>query len=133
MVFVDFVMIAVLLFLLLVLIAPWGLAVYCLIKKKKRLLIGAIVVILVQAALILFLASHSTYYKYNDWWIVGKTEAEIVERYGEFDLTWGDSKAYFIYEDNSWVMPDHLDHYYYIRFDETGIAIEVYDAVAPGG
>jgi len=30
-------------------------------------------------------------------------------------------------------MPDHLDHYYYIEYDENGIVKEVYEGSQPGG
>ena len=101
-------------------------------KKRKKLFIGACVAVFLEAMLILFWASHKTYYKYNEWWIVGKSEEEIVERYGEFDKSWGKSKAYFTYVDNGWIMPDYQEHYYHIEFDSTGIATKVYDGLAPG-
>ena len=41
--------------------------------------------------------------------------------------------AYYIYRDDGWIMPDHLPHYYYIEYDENGLATKVYDGVAPGG
>lgn len=129
----EIIFIAVLVLIVLALIAPGIIAIYSLLKKKKKFLVGACAAILMETVLVLFLASHQTYYKYNDWWIVGKTEEEIVERYGEFDMCWGSSKAYFIYVDNGWVMPDHQPHYYYIEFDDAGIATEVYESLAPGG
>ena len=113
-------------------VAPITIFIYSLMKKRKKLLLGACVAIFIEALFILFWASHQTYYKYNDWWIVGKTEEEIVERYGEFDEIWGKSKAYFIYVDNGWIMPDHQHHFYHIEFDSTGIATKVYDGLAPG-
>lgn len=99
--------------------------------KKCIIIISAIVLLIVGA--ILYLLSHQTYYKYNDWWVIGKTMSEIEERYGEFDIEQGSQIGYFIYTDNGWIMPDHLDHYYYIEFDENGIATEVLDSVQPGG
>lgn len=39
----------------------------------------------------------------------------------------------FIYTDNGPVMPDHLDHYYYIEYDEQGVVYNVYDGCQPGG
>jgi hypothetical protein len=41
--------------------------------------------------------------------------------------------AYYIYKDNGPIMPDHLDHYYYMEYDENGIIYKVYDGCAPGG
>ena len=111
-------------------IAPIAIFVYSLMKKRKKLFIGACVAVFLEAMLILFWASHKTYYKYNEWWIVGKSEEEIVERYGEFDKKWGKSKAYYIHLDNAWDLPPYL---YYIEFDSAGIATKVYVDLAPGG
>jgi len=62
----------------------------------------------------------------------------VEQKYGEFDL--GKIKdnakgrvAYYIYTDNGPIMPDHLDHYYYMEYDERGVIYNVYDGVQPGG
>ena len=90
------------------------------------------------AAMTLFNASHANYYKYNDWAILGKDIHIIEQKYGEFDI--GSVKeeksgdvGYFIYKDNGPIMPDHLDHYYYMQYDENGIVQKVHDGVQPGG
>ena len=59
-------------------VAPIAIFIYSLMKKRKKLLLGACVAIFIEALFILFWASHQTYYKYNDWWIVGKTEEERI-------------------------------------------------------
>lgn len=81
----------------------------------------------------MLIISHSTYYKYNDWWIVGRSKEEIRERYGEFDISCGRARGYYIYYDDKMIMPDQLEHYYWIEFDENGAAKKVYDAPTPGG
>ena len=62
----------------------------------------------------------------------------IEQKYGAFDL--GEVRenekgrvAYYIYTDNGPIMPDHMEHYYYMEYDEKGDIYNVYDACAPGG
>lgn len=62
----------------------------------------------------------------------------IEQEYGEFDL--GEIQenqkgkvAYYIYTDDGPIMPDHLEHYYYMEYDGWGVIYDVYDACAPGG
>lgn len=105
-------------------------------SKKILLLSSAIACIIISS--VLFISSHSTYIKYNDWWVLGNTVERIERRYGEFDLFEyrhgvSGKVAYYIYTDNSGFLPDHLKHYYYIEYNEQGIATRVYDACAPGG
>ncbi|MDE7425820.1 MAG: hypothetical protein K2N51_19340 [Lachnospiraceae bacterium] len=107
-------------------------------KSKKRLSIFLIISIASLSSMIVFLCSHATYYKYNDWWIIGRSISEIESKYGEFDF--GEYKAntsgkvgYYIYTDDGPIMPDHLKHYYYIEYDNEGIANKVYDACQIGG
>lgn len=69
-------------------------------KIKKAIIIIPLIALLL-IGITLFLLSHQTYYKYNDWWVVGKSMSEIEERYGEFDIELGSRKGYFIYTDNS--------------------------------
>ena len=104
----------------------------------KTALIALGIQLLVFGASALFYASHSTYYQYNDWEILNSSIYEIQEKYGEFDLgkiSEGHSGtvAYFVYEDNGPIMPDHLDHYYYMEYDENGMIYKVYEGCGPGG
>ncbi len=107
------------------------------INKKTVIIVAGIhFVLLIVTSLYAF--SHSTYYKYNDWIILQSNIHMIEEKYGEFDL--GEIKdgekgivAYYIYTDNGPIMPDHLKHYYYIKYDEWGVVYNVYDACQPGG
>ncbi|SFD24247.1 hypothetical protein [Ruminococcus albus] len=109
--------------------------------KKKNIKFPVISLVsnsLLLLILTLFGTSHHTYYKYNDWSILGSNISTVRQKYGAFDL--GDvtdkkasRAAYYIYTDNGPIMPDHLKHYYYIEYDEEGIIYKVYDACQPGG
>ncbi|MGN0682897.1 MAG: hypothetical protein ACI4JY_04385 [Oscillospiraceae bacterium] len=110
------------------------------VRKRKGKAIGISIGInaLLLGGTILYTASHSTYYKYNDWAILQSNIYTIEEKYGEFDLgKVNDNQkgrvAYYIYTDNGPIMPDHLKHYYYIEYDENGIVYNVYDECQPGG
>ena len=104
----------------------------------KNSLIVKRILMLVLVVTVLFWASHSTYYLYNDWAILNHSVYDVQERYGNFDLGkisdgHAGRVAYFIYKDNGPIMPDHLDHYYYMEYDENGIIYKVYDGCAIGG
>lgn len=108
-------------------------------KRTNKVIVFATVVNVFLLLLIsLYAASHSTYYKYNDW-IMLKSNIHIIEqKYGKFDLgEINDNRkgrvGYYIYTDNGPVMPDHLDHYYYMEYDEMGEIYKVYEACQPGG
>ena len=109
-------------------------------KKKsiKSTVISLVISIFLLAVLILFIASHSTYYKYNDWVILQSNIYAVQQKYGKFDLgTIRDNQAgkvaYYIYTDNGPIMPDHLKHYYYMEYDEWGVINKVYESCQPGG
>lgn len=92
----------------------------------------------VTAAVLLFTNSHATYYRFNDWAISGSEAAAVIEKYGEPDIggyTAGKSGklGYYIYHDDGPIMPDNLDHYYYVEYNEQGRVTAVYDSVQPGG
>lgn len=110
------------------------------VRQRKGKAIGISIGInaLLFGGTILYTASHSTYYKYNDWAILQSNICTIEEKYGEFDLgKVNDNQkgrvAYYIYTDNGPIMPDHLKHYYYIEYDENGIVYNVYDECQQGG
>lgn len=79
-----------------------------------------------------FRKTHSTHYKYNDSWIIGKTLEEIQERYGEFDLKLDTKKAYYVGAEDYGIDPSYIDFYYYITFKDD-IATDVYVDAQPGG
>jgi len=89
----------------------------------------ALVAVIIGA---MYWSSHSTDYEYDDEWIIGKNEYQVIERYGEFDIQFdengrgGFSRGYC-------VKPMSYDklfgepiwpEYYMIYFDEQGIAYE---------
>ena len=89
-----------------------------------------------------FELSHWTYYRYNDWWILGKSVTQVEQRYGTVDnggVYEGIQSrcGYTIYEDTDGMiltfMPDHGTHYYYMYYDESGVIYKVEDAIQPGG
>ena len=127
------------LLLVLVLVGIVWLVVACERKKRVRKPIAVMVMSsILLLGLILFVASHSTYYKYNDWKMLISNINMIEEEYGPFNEgTPEKGKAgrigYYIYTDNGPIMPDHLDHYYYLEYDEWGMVYNVYDGCQIGG
>ena len=107
-------------------------------EPKKKAAVGLCTSAAALTLSLLFICAHPTYITYNDWAILGSKIQEVEGFYGEFDL--GDYQegergrvGYFIYTDNGSVMPDHLDHYYYIEYDERGVVYNVFDSCQPGG
>lgn len=106
------------------------------IKKNrnfKKPLISLCVCLVTVAITVLFIASHDTHYKFNDWYVLGNDIETIRETYGQFDIYQARRAGYYIYTDNGPVMPDHLEHYYFMYYDENGIIYSVDDGVQPGG
>lgn len=131
-------------FLLFLLIVGFIISVVFLIIRKirkrkcKSVIISIGISFVLIAITVLHTISHSTYYKYNDWAILQNSIYEVEEKYGDFDL--GEIRenqkgkvGYYIYTDNGPIMPDHLEHFYYMEYDENGIVYNVYDACQPGG
>ena len=99
--------------------------------KKKILLSAICTIILLVVSIGIFRYYHPTHYKFNDRFIIGKTEEDIVERYGEFtkshrnesgEITYG---TYMI-RDNTpeWIMSYDNSLWYEVYF-ENGIAKEI--------
>lgn len=112
----------------------------CVRQQKRKM--PSVLLFTSAAALILlsalFCHSHPTYYKYNDVWIVGKNIHAVEEKYGTFQKSEIHEEvagrvAYYLYNDNGPIMPDYLDHYYYIEYDENGIVCRVYAGAQAGG
>jgi len=96
-------------------------------KKKisKRIIIFILIFILL-IGIVIFRMSHNIYYKYNDWWVIGRTQEEIEERYGEFDIKDEESAKYFMYIYSDYILGvPETPYYYEILFDKSGIAYEV--------
>lgn len=113
------------------------------ISKKKHKPIKIISVLLsldviLFAFLLVFVLSHPTYYKYNDWEIMGSHISDVQNRYGNFDIGIVQTGhpgevGYYIYTDDGPIMPDHLPHYYFIHYDENGIVDSVKESIPEGG
>lgn len=132
----NFIVIAVLLFCAAVFIVPATLAVVGAVKRKKRLavtcgLILFVEILIVAAYFVLF----PTCFPYVDLYIIGKTKAEITAVYGEPNYKFREEYGYFIGKDNGFfgLMKSNNDFYYYIYFDENGIAKSVEEGIQPGG
>lgn len=98
-------------------------------KKKgiKSMAISLTISVLLLLVLMIFMASHSTYYKYNDWAVLQSNVNMLQQKYGAFDLeTVSENQAgrvaYYIYTDNK----THLKHYYCMEYDEWGVVYKVY-------
>lgn len=107
-------------------------------QKWKSAIISVSINFVLIAITVLYAVSHSTYYKYNDWAILQNSIYEVEEKYGDFDLgeiikNQKGNVGYYIYTDNGPIMPDHLEHFYYMEYDEDGIIYKVYDSCSPGG
>ncbi len=59
-------------------------------KHKGEKIRGYLTAFFVNAALlactVLFVLSHGSYYKYNDWLILGSDIDTVIEKYGEYDI-----------------------------------------------
>ena len=107
-------------------------------QKWKSAIISVSINFVLIAITVLYAVSHSTYYKFNDWAILQNSIYEVEEKYGDFDLgeiikNQKGSVGYYIYTDNGPIMPDHLEHFYYMEYDEDGIIYKVYDSCSTGG
>lgn len=105
-------------------------------KKKgtKPMAISLTISILLLLVLMVFMTSHSTYYKYNDWTVLQSNVNMLQQRYGAFDLgTISENQAgrvaYYIYTDNK----SNLKHYYCMEYDEWGVVYKVYVLNENGG
>ena len=93
-------------------------------KKKKRVLVSAVVMGLCLAATIIWYILFPTAYPYMDLWVLGKTEEQIIAKYGEPD--YGSEKAWQHDEMAYYTRYIIFDpEYYVITFDEEGKAIDV--------
>ena len=101
--------------------------------KNRKKVIHIVIVLLLLSSCVVFFLSHERCLKYNDWWIIGRSYDEIVERYGEFDYDYGVNTGYYLGKDKMPIMNSHQDMYYWIRFDENDIATKVFVSGAPGG
>ncbi len=111
-------------------ITPAVLLVVGAVKRRKNLVISCSAIIVVEILLIIaFNIMFPTSYPYVDKWIKGKTQAEIVSVYGEPDIIRSPCIGYKSYKR---LFSPYREEYYYIYFDENGIA-ESFDKSCPIG
>ena len=99
---------------------------------KRKILFSAICTIIVLAlSMGIFCYYHPTHYQYNDRFIIGKTEEEIVGRYGEFtishrneseEITYG---TYMIHDNTPELIMSYDDSLWYEIHFKNGIATEI--------
>lgn len=107
-------------------------------RSNRTLNIVLVPLIILSGAAIAFKLSHSISCKYNDWFILGNSIDSIKDRYGNFDIRTSAKEnsgtaGYYLYTDNGFIMPDHLDYYYYMKYDESGVVYQVFEGSQPGG
>lgn len=100
-------------------------------NRTKKFLILSISAIMLTAV-VLFISSHSTHIKYNDWWIVGNSIDNIKKRYGEFDFSNfrqgyrnGASCGYYVGNDRYALICDNAEYYYIMYYDSNGVVTDV--------
>lgn len=125
------------LFVISVLLLGFIICIAMLIFKKKPI-IALLIDITLFLTVVLFIASHSVTFEYNNWAILNNSIYSVEEKYGAFDIgeveyQKAGSVGYFLYEDNGPIMPDHLPHYYMMDYDESGVVYKVYEALPQGG
>lgn len=88
-------------------------------------------ILIVAAYFVLF----PTCFPYVDLYIIGSTKAEITAVYGEPNYKFREKYGYIIGKDNGFFgsMKSNNDFYYYIYFDENGIAKSVEKGIQLGG
>ncbi|MBQ8966415.1 hypothetical protein [Ruminococcus sp.] len=85
-----------------------------------------------------FFSTHPISYKFNNNYVYSHDIKTVIERYGDFDTghiseSGSGVIGYYIYTDDGPIMPDHMKHYYWIKFDANGTVTDIYDAVQKGG
>ena len=99
---------------------------------KKTIIISTICLVLLFATLAtIFFYYHPTHYKYNDRFVIGNTEEDIIERYGEFTQTHRseDGKlacgTYMIRDNTPEMIMSYDNSLWYEIYFQDGIAISV--------
>ena len=99
--------------------------------KKKIFLSVICTIILLVLSIGVFRYYHPTHYKFNDRFIIGKAEEDIVERYGEFtqslrnesgEITCG---TYMIRDNTAELIMSYDNSLWYEVYFENGIAKEI--------
>ena len=105
-------------------------------KKRTKQRIITIVVLVILALIILYAYSHSTHWKFNDWFVLNSSREEIIAWYGQPDFERGSLIGYETGSKDHGLGPmggTGLPLYYWIEFDDSGYASQVYVALPMGG
>lgn len=94
-------------------------------KNKKRIWIFSSVIVAIILLSVAFYVIFPSNFPYVDMWIYGKTSEEIQAIYGEPHY---DGHGMICYR-TEWQFLDY--NYYCIEFDESGKAVEIYEALTP--
>lgn len=102
-------------------------------RRLKRIVVFSVILGLLILLVIGMFVLFPTRFPYCDMWIKGKTREEIISAYGEPDFS-SDKIGYNVgYGTIGFDVYHNSDYYYYIEFDDNGLADEIYVAVQPGG
>ena len=102
-------------------------------RKKAKLTLFLLFLAMIALSVFLYFFRR-IYQKYDDQWIIGKREWEIVERYGEFDYETnpGARKGYYIGQEKNIFGTHGKKLYYFILFDNNNRAKKVVIGGRPG-
>ena len=99
--------------------------------KKKIIIILAIVILIIATFVGIFKYYHPTHFAYNDRFIIGNTQENIEEKYGEFYGTQKNDNdeitcGIYMIRDNTpeWIMSYDNSLWYEIYFED-GVAVKV--------
>lgn len=110
--------------------------VYGILKKKWKLaVITSAVSLLIPTGSILYIVLFPTQFPYIDSWVYGKSKEAIIEKYGEPEYNWDRMIGYYTGEDHGFfgIMDSNNSFYYYIYFDENGMADTIQEGIQKGG
>ncbi len=103
-------------------------------KKKYIIVLSSLIIVvaLIVSSIFVFKHYYPTHYPYDDDFIIGSTEEQIIEKYGEFDERGGSnkpnsvySKSYLIHEASGDILfGSDYNTWYQISF-KNGIAVSV--------
>lgn len=99
--------------------------------KGKRNIVGILIVLIFAISLCAFRYYHPTHFMYNDRFVIGNTQENIIERYGNFYGMCQDKDGeiscgiYMIHDNTPEMMMSYDDSLWYEIYFENDIAVEV--------
>ena len=113
-----------------------SLIIYGLVKKKRKVVIVSSLILIVPVLLtVVWFSLFPTQFPYIDSMLYGKTKEEVIGICGEPEVREGGRIGYYIGDDDGFfgIMSSNLPQYYYIDFDENGLADDIYISGPKGG